>query len=139
MTTLCIFDDAASALLVRTSHGLDGDHSSPNGIPLTGSVAAFARASGRTTRICDLAEAPHDTSVEYMRFGAQSYLGSIVQGPADEPIGVLGAMHPQPHVWTYREARLVEDMAYLLSQQIMLKASFATLRIMSEERKNTSH
>ena len=139
MTTLCVFDDAASALLVRTAHGLDIGPVASNGIPLTGSVAAFARANGRTTRICDLSEAPHDTSVEHMRFGAHAFLGSVVHGPADEPIGVLGAMHPNPHVWTYREARLVEDMAYLLSQQIMLKASFATLRIMSEERRKTSH
>ena len=134
-SALFVFDDTASELFLNASTGLDRDARGPIGLPLTGSVASFVRSENRLTRIGNLHCAPFDTSVECLRFGIQSYLGAIVQGPADEPIGVLAAMHMTPHDWTFREAKLVEDMAYLMSQQILLKASFATLRIMSAERK----
>ena len=41
-----------------------------------------------------------------------------------------------PVDWTPHQSKLLEDLAFLLSQQIMLKASFATLKIMSAERKD---
>ena len=131
---LFVFDDTASELFLNASVGLNREASSLVGLPLTGSVASYARSENRVARIGELAVAPFDTSVEYLRFGVRSYLGAIVRGPADEPIGVLAAMQMSPHEWTFRDAKLVEEMAYLMSQQIMLKASFATLRIMKAER-----
>ncbi len=133
---LFVFDDTASELFLNASIGLKRDTMGLVGLPLTGSIASFVRSENRQTRLKNLQDAPFDTAVEYERFGIQSYLGSIVCGPADEPIGVLAAMHNTPHDWTFREAKLVEDMAFLMSQQIMLKASFATLKIMSAERKD---
>ena len=134
---LFVFNDNASELFLNASTGLNRSAPGLIGLPLTGSVASLVRSENRVTRIDDLQAALLDTSVEFLRFGIRSYLGAVVQGPADEPIGVLAAMRQAPHNWTFREARLVEDMAYLMSQQIMLKASFATLKIMSAERKET--
>ena len=71
--------------------------------------------------------------------GARSYIGGVVKGPADEPIGVLSAMHPSTYDWTFHDVKLIGDLGYLLSQQIMLKASFETLKIMSAERRARSN
>lgn len=133
---LFVFDDTASELFLNASVGLNRETPGLVGLPLTGSVASFIRSENRLTRLGDLQKPPFDTSVEHLRFGIQSYLGAIVRGPADEPVGVLAAMQKTPHVWSFQNAKLVEDMAYLMSQQIMLKASFATLRIMSAERRD---
>ena len=136
---LFVFNDYAGELFLSTSEGIKYETSNLIGLPLTGSIASFVRSENRLTRINDLREPPHDTSVEFLRFGIRAYLGAVVRGPLDEPIGILAAMHKSAHYWTFREAKIVEDMAYLLSQQVMLKASFETLRIISDERKSTTN
>ena len=138
-TALFIFDDAASELFLSASDGLARTGNTPVGLPLTGSVASHVRLENQITRINELGEAPFDTSVEYARFGIRAYMGAIVRGPADEALGILAVMHQTPHFWTFHEAKMLEDMAYLLSQQILLKASFETLRLMSAERKDAQN
>ena len=135
IAALFVFDDTASELFLNAAFGLEQMENKQQGLPLTGSVASFARGEIGGVRIDDLATPPFDTSVEHLRFGARSYLGDVVRGPANEPIGVLSAMRHKPSTWTLQDNRLIGDLAYLLSQQIMLKASFATLKIMSSERK----
>lgn len=135
IAALFIFDETASELFLNNSVGLPLDAYGESGLPLTGSVAAHVRNESRVVRISDLRKPPFDTSAEYLRFGTRAYIGGVVKGPADEPIGVLAAMHPTACDWTFHQAKLVGDMAYLLSQQIMLKASFETLRLMSAERR----
>ncbi|MCV6595002.1 MAG: GAF domain-containing protein [Silicimonas sp.] len=135
VAALFIFDDAAGELFLNTAVGLETQTSGGIGLPLSGSLASHVRSENRVVRIDNLLHPPFDTSVEHMRFGAQSFIGGVVCGPMDDPIGVLAAMHRGQHNWTLQEAKLVGDMAYLISQQIMLKASFATLKIISAERR----
>lgn len=130
-----VFDDTASELFLNASAGLESGICDRRGLPLTGSVASYVRSEAKCVRINDLGALPFETSVEHLRFGARGYLGDVVRGPADEPIGVLSAMRLKPSDWTHQDTRLIGELAYLLSQQIMLKASFATLKIMSSERK----
>ena len=133
-----VFDDVASELFVSASTGLRGNTESFAGLPLADSASSQVRAEDKVTRFSDLRLPPYNASAEHCQLGAGAFLGGVVRGPANEPIAVLGAMHQLPHIWTRQEVKLMEDMSFLLSQQIMSKASFQTLRIISEERKFTS-
>ncbi len=77
-------------------------------------------------------DSPDAPEIRYL--DAAAYLGTPVYGPDRDAIGVLAATHSAPREWNMAALKKMENLAYLVSQEIMLRASFETLRIMAAER-----
>ena len=74
------------------------------------------------------------TAFETVNLGAVGYLGSPVLGPGGEVAGVLAMMSDKPVVWNALSIERAENLAYLLNQLIMFRASMETLRMIASER-----
>ena len=61
-------------------------------------------------------------------------MAAPVLAPDGRAAGMLVALEPAPRLWTEGELKRLEDLAHLISQEVMLRASFATLGIMARER-----
>ena len=131
---LFIFDDERGELFVRASADPRRSTAVAKHLPSANSASARARHGRRTVYFKDLSAHPLETSAEHRVLGAKSFAGSIVSGPDSQPIGVLGAIDPEVKYWTVHETKRAEEMAYLINQQIMLRAALETLRIISRER-----
>lgn len=70
---------------------------------------------------------------ERTEFGAAAYLGAPVFGPVGEVLGVVCAMQKEPRRWTAQDRRLMCDHAYILAEQVMLRAALATVKLMARE------
>lgn len=68
-----------------------------------------------------------ETKVLNMR----AMLAAPVLGPDMAPVGALVAFDTKLRIWTDPERKRLENFAYLITQEIILRASFATLEIMS--------
>lgn len=125
-----IFDDVSSTLECRAASSLDYKTLS---FPTSGSLCSSARSENATIAITNARiEAP--SAPEPDKLKGQSVIACPIYGPDTEAIGVLMAVRSDPHVWSIDERKTAEDMAYLVSQEVILRASFETLRIMSSER-----
>ena len=134
-----VFNDERDWLVSKASVGLGQIQKSAIGLAIAGSLASEIRFEGTSLVVEDIYERPHlSDCVEKRIVGIASYIGSPVHGPAGVIVGVLAAMSDTPRQWTRSDRKTMEDSAYLLSQRIMLKASFETLRLVSAERKRIS-
>lgn len=130
MVALIMFDDECVSIFLRAAFGLNKLLNPSIGFPSSGSIASVIRAENRSFLINDFENTDIAHGVEVIIFKAASCLGTPVHGPAGEPIGVLTALKKSPYAWTTAQAEALEGFAFLTSQQIMLKASFETLRLM---------
>ena len=131
-SALYFFDDLCSEVYIRRlAEGVRSQMRVSQGE----TVADLARQNAGPACITNLIEAmPH--SREVLDYGVTSFIGAPVLGPDSSPIGILGAMSCTPRRWTLMNRKVQEDLAHLVSQEIMLRASFATLRIINQERRS---
>lgn len=129
-TAFVAFDETASEAVIRESSGHLSFHS---GYPISGSVASEVRTTLTTVRISDLTERK-PSAPEWTASGAMAFMASPVLAPDGRAAGMLTALDLSPRLWTIREVKQIEDLAYLISQEVILRASFATLGIMARER-----
>jgi len=130
-----VADESTQSLIVRSSSALPSISDRPLNLPLPQSLTRLVRAENRAVEIGGPSgEVPVENAVELGRFLMESFLGVPVLGPAGEPIGALAAMYPGQHAWTREQRERLELFAYLLHQQILLRAALETLRLMAQER-----
>lgn len=67
--------------------------------------------------------------------GMTAVLAAPVLGPDGNPLGALAALDNKPRAWSELHKRWLVDLAYLVTQEITLHASFRTLEILLAERK----
>ena len=130
---LLIFDDMSGTLVARMCHGHLFSRSK---LPLSNSVASMIREDNNTYATSDLAR-DFPGSVEAEHFDARAFMATPVYGPETEPLGVLAAINYGQHDWSRLEQDKLDSLAHLVSQEIVLRASLETLRIMSKERLRT--
>ncbi len=123
-----VFDDLASEAVVREAAG---DQKLKASYPLTGSQAV-PRVRG-TVKICDT-QIRSDVDAGFASFGAGAVLGAPVLAPDGEVIGLLAVFTTGARLWTDKELERLKELANLIDQEIMLRASFATLGILARER-----
>ena len=125
-----VFDDVAGCARVRISSGRP---KSVRDVPLADSLSAWIRAENATLAVTSVsAEAPNAPELDALQ--ADGFLGAPVYGPDKDVIGVLAAVHSSPREWAGLHGTKLENLAHLITQEIMLRASFETLRLMSAER-----
>lgn len=125
-----VFDDLASQAVLRESAGhltFYADY------PLAGSLASDLRAALAPIKVNDLTERSA-TLPERIASGAAGFMAAPVLAPDGRAAGMLAALERSPRLWTSKELAQLEDLAHLISQEIILRASFATLGIMARER-----
>ena len=100
---------------------------------MSDSVALQVREEGRPVTIADTAsDMPEAMELELL--GARAVNAVPVFGPDTVPVGVLAAFEREAREWSPEEVSKVEDLAYLASQEIVLRASFETLRLLAQNR-----
>lgn len=127
---LLIFDDATGSVFARAVS--DGRQASEM-LPMSSSVASLTRGESLPVAISDVQQELPD-AMERTCLGGVAVLSVPVFGPDIPPAGTLVAIERTPREWTKRDIRQMENLAYLVSQEIILRASFATLRIISRDR-----
>ena len=101
--------------------------------PLHKAAAALVRDVPDQVQIVDLLHCV-PTPAENSEFGMVSMLTAAVTGPDTAPIGALAVLDVKPRSWPPMKQKQLKDMAYLITQEVMLHASFATLELMAGER-----
>lgn len=132
-----VFDDATASLVIRSAIRDSNIRTGPLKGQIADSVSALVREDQGLVSIDDLS-ARDDTknAIERRVMGATGFIGAPVRGPADEIVGVLAAMSPTATSWTEKNWQLVRGYAYLMSEQVMLKAALQTVRLMASERQD---
>ena len=127
---LVVFDDASVTGIVRVA----ADPASlSKSYPLDGSVASNVRHENNSKVVPSLGS-DHQNAPEFRLLGMKAMLACPVYGPDTEAVGVLAAFDKEPRAWTGQEKSKLESLAHLISQELILRASFETLRIMARER-----
>ena len=130
-----VFDDDRAGLVIKSIKGDNGLRTGEVAASAEQSASWLVRNEANTVEIDDLAF--HDEtldSVERRLLGARSFIGTPVRGPVDETVGVLAAMTSTPQHWNTHEKELLGSFARLLSEQILLRAAFLTIKAMAKER-----
>ena len=99
---------------------------------LEDSVCSSARDAGVTTAITDVRE-EFETAPEADFLGIESMLLSPVFGPETTPLAMLVLMSDERRTWSDADCTGLENLAHLISQELILKASFETLHIMRRQ------
>lgn len=135
VSAFMVFDDKQASLVVRSAANRSG--LSKGVIPTEGVMSASSIVRERLSPVSfsNLA-AGFDTAdaLERRKFGASAYLGAPVFGPLGEVVGVLATLTPDERTWTKDERERVKGYAFLLSEQIMLRAALETVKLMARER-----
>ncbi len=125
-----VFDDTAGEAVL---HAVARKLKVGTRYPLHDAAATRVREDTGQARAMDLTRCSA-SPVEFTRFGMASMLAAPVAGPDTYAIGALAAFDTKPRVWSAIKQRQIEDLAYLITQEVMLHASFATLELMASER-----
>lgn len=100
---------------------------------LHSSALSDIRENGETFSATDLAnDAPGAPEYAMLRMG--SVLAAPVLGPDQYPIGALTVFDHRARIWPQMDHARLENLAYLITQEVILRASFATLELMAVER-----
>ena len=130
-----VFDDRSSSVVIRSVHSNVDQRTGQVSRGNSTSLIDLVRDEASPISIGNLSTRDElQYAVERKRYGAVGYLGAPVFGPTGEVAGVLSAMTSVPHRWTRQDQQLTQDHAFLLSEQIMLRAALQTVRLMSRER-----
>ncbi len=126
-----LFDDDKSRVSVRASTSI---LCAGKSFSSSGSIANRTRTENTTQQVSNMQNEEHQAP-EATKLGAAAMITAPVYGPGREPVGALAAIHKMPRRWKYDEIKKLEEQAHLISQEILLRASIQTLRIISSENK----
>ena len=103
----------------------------------------FPLAGSLTQQIClenDLISSienhPMDWSPEMPEikaFRAKGFVAAPIHGPAEEPIGMIACLTQTERDWNKEDFEALEDVATLVTQRILLKATLQTVKLMASE------
>ncbi len=124
-----VFNDVASEAVVRE---VSEEVTFKSPYPLAGSIASDLRMTRAPIKRNDLTR--EQTLQERISSGAGALMAAPVLAPDGRAAGMLVALERSPRLWSDGEMKRLEDLAHLISQEIMLRASFATLGILARER-----
>lgn len=127
---LLIIDDETSTVSVRAASSVSRADKS---FSTYGSVAGRVRSENATQAIADV-QCDFPEAKEPDVLGASALLAAPVYGPDQDAIGCLVAIRTAIHAWTAAEIATMENFAHLITQEVILRASFQTLKIISSER-----
>ena len=129
---LLVGDDDTDTLLVRASWGETTGELPIRTLLARNSITSDVRRSGAVVAITGDMNAQSGLQ-EARAFGMRSFLAAPVHGAAGETIGALVVMRLFPRRWQDSAKCALTDLAKSLSRDILLRASLATLRLISEE------
>lgn len=125
-----VFDDAAGEAVL---HAVARKLKAGTRYPLHSSAVAKVRDRPGKASAMDLTLCP-SSPPELTELGMLSMLAAPVTGPDREAVGALAVFDVQPRHWSAIKRQQLENLAYLITQEVMLHASFATLELMAGER-----
>lgn len=130
-----VFDDRSSSLVIRSVISNVDQRTGWLGGGNATSLCSMVRDEVCPISIDDTStRSDVQYAIERKRYGAVGYLGAPVIGPHSEVVGVLAAMTSTPRPWTRLDHSIAQDHAFIMSEQVMLRAALETLKLMARER-----
>lgn len=128
---ITLFDKQAQELLVRYTPGGDHTQTLSKKIPLRWSLTRDVM-DANTLIVGESCPDRYfsDTALVTER---STFASAPVHDPADNPIGAVISFGSLGKNWTTSERQRVREAAFLVSQHILLKASLATIHILSQK------
>ena len=131
---ISVIDDAGSRQVFKAQRGLAEPYASASETSLETSVCRSVRDNDGPLEISDMVADPDFSdhpAIESLR--VRAYLGFPIRGPANEAIGAFCVIDHAPRTWTQRERSLLAGLAELATQQVLLRATMQTIRIIRTE------
>ena len=129
-----VFDTVERLAVVRArAYPFRGQRS----YPLYSSALAAIEEGEALITVRDLSKELPETA-EATKMEMRSLIASAVHGPDERPIGALVALNASPRTWSEVDIQNLSNLAYLITQEVTLQASFATLQLMSVKEQPTS-
>lgn len=128
-----VFDEISGQAVIRGA--ARGAQPLIKSYALSSSCLTAVRSNGESLAI----EVLKSSASERDALNASSVLATAVVGPDQQVVGALAAWNRYSRAWTPGDISKIGELGYLISQEIALRASFATLRIMATERGRYSH
>ena len=129
---LTVLDSANDRIIVRATHGFAASDLDVLAEPPTFPLCRLIIAEQRLVGVAETHEDPEMLNSPFIeRFSVRSYLGAPILDPAETPVGTLCVFDDKPRVWSQRQREQIAEMSELVNQSILLKASLATVRILS--------
>lgn len=127
---LTIIDDLRLRQHFKSQVGLAEPWRSRAETPLSHSFCKIVRDTGRMLLVRDSRlDLRVKDNLAIAELGVISYLGLPIYCPASEPVGALCAIDHKPRDWSERDRNMLSSLADLATQQIMLRASLETIKI----------
>lgn len=126
---LWFFDEATGTVLPKTTFGMPVPKTR---IPFSGSILTRVKTQP-TVALTDLTQCGVDAP-EQRVLEMRSVLATAVFGPEPEPIGAFACFNQTPRHWSVTDLEDVGELAHLITQEIILRASFETMRLMANKR-----
>lgn len=133
---LIFANEISQRLFIRGYRGIPNAGEMVSTLPLSGSRTERVVASNRPDVSNDLGGEYPDDTCEVTQLMQRSYYAYPVRDPLGVAVGAAFAMKSEAHIWTKEERDLVEGTAYLISLNLLLRASMETIRLMSNDIKH---
>ena len=132
---LAVVDYELGVVRSRSRYGFGEAPDPKRLIPYKLSFTATVAATGSCLAVHDTQRHPRTAHHPYLaEMGVRSILAAPVRCPANEVVGSLVVLDRLSRIWTNRDKRLIENVAFLASQSILLKAALWTIGTVARTR-----
>ena len=133
--SLAIVDHDLGLVRSRSRYGYEASPQLKRVIPFERSLTALVVTKGACLVVNDTRKHPRTAYHPYLaELGVRSLLAAPVYCPANEAVAALAVLDRLPRIWTDRDKRLIENVAFLASQSILLKAALWTIGTVARTR-----
>ncbi len=136
---IAMIDDRDETVRFRAHTGFPPDVSMDRSVPFDKSFCARVRMTNAPFAVSNARRDPigaeHPLAT---KFGIQSYLGAPIHDPALGPVGIIAVMDVVPRIWSEEDKHLIAELARVATQNIMLRAALATVRIIAMSTRHAS-
>lgn len=133
MGVLTMIDPIARSVVIKSTKGCD------RRIPKNRTVELMSSVTSQIVETSEPKEGEVRTSAndcsEFSEIKGVSYLGMPICDPVGAPVGAIFTLAPIGRTWSAQDRAQLQNVAYLGSQQILLRASLATIRLMAKDMK----
>jgi GAF domain-containing protein len=125
---LAVVDHDSGVIRLRSQHGFEAAPRVTGLLPYGLSFTAAVVDKGCCLAVPDTQRHPKTAHHPFLSdLGIRTLLAAPVHCPANEVVASLVVLDRLPRIWTEKDRRVLDDVAFLASQSILLKAALRTI------------